>query len=95
MPPPKSRDAAGPVVADRAEQQLEGAWASTDSLDRSLLAELAGAYVVRVVVNDCGGARTYLYRTLSGAEGAVTRAHARGRDATVVLCELRPLEVVT
>jgi hypothetical protein len=56
---------------------------------------LNGYLVVRVVVDDAGHLRTYLYRSAAAAERCVQRAHDRGRYAHVSLCSLLPAGVVT
>jgi hypothetical protein len=51
------------------------------------------AYVVRVQVNDLGGSRIYVFRTLSAAQRAVERADKRGRESRMTLCILTPVGV--
>lgn len=76
----------------------------TSSVDRTgdgladldaLAANLAGYFVVQVVINDRGTRRTFFYRSAAAAERAVERARGRGRHAHVTLCQLHPVGVVT
>lgn len=65
--------------------------ASPDTHDLTEMAALSGAFVVRLEVGEVGETRTYLYRSISGAERAVQRATARGRSVAVYLCQLSPV----
>jgi len=92
---PPFRDDAGPVLADGATRQSNGS-STNSSVPASPAVAVADelVYAIRVVVNDNGGARTYLVRSLAAAERAVGRADARGREAVVTLCAITPLEVL-
>lgn len=69
----------------------------TDVLaDLDALAEhLRGVFVIQTVIDDAGHRRTSYYRSAAAAERAVRRAHLRGRDVHVTLCQLLPVGVVT
>jgi hypothetical protein len=100
MPPPEAGRANGRLLAETAgAKDLDGCLAGKPSVSLSRTArtvdtmevELAGAFVVRVVVSDIGGTRDLIFRTVASAEKAVARAKARGRDARVLLCTLQPI----
>lgn len=61
----------------------------------AMVADLDGALVVRIVVDDDGQTRDLIFRSSEGAERYLRRAEARGRSARVLLCRLHPVEAVT
>lgn len=90
---PAANQTASNVISDG--DNLSVAKATDLLADLDALAEhLRGYFVVQVVVSDAGHRRTYIYRTTLAAERAVERARARGRHATITLCQLHPVGVV-
>lgn len=57
----------------------------------AMVSDLDCALVVRVVISDAGQTRDLIFRSSEGAERALRRAEARGRQALVLLCRLQPV----
>ena len=59
------------------------------------LAQFVQGVFVTVVQDERGHARRRTYLSLSAAQHAVERARDRGHEASVVLCQLQPVGVVS
>ncbi len=57
--------------------------------------ELDGMLVLQLEVGDQGHTRKYFFGSISGAEKAVARAEARGKDCRLTLCRITPVGEVT
>ena len=77
-----------------ADQNVRAANDSIVSPDARLVSLLDGAFVVVVDLGDDRHTRR-VYLNLPSAQRAADRARERGREATIALCELRPLGVVS
>lgn len=59
------------------------------------LAQFVQGVFVTVVQDDRGHARRKIYLSLAAAQHAVERARDRGHEASVVLCQLQPVGVIS
>ena len=83
-----------PGVGTEADQSVQAVNDSIVSPDARLVSLLDGAFVVVVDLGDDRHTRR-VYLNLPSAQRAADRARERGREATIALCELHPVGMVS